>query len=52
MRGATFHSIPENEPTEQNLFCLNFVVGESADYALSFALNVLCEVVLTKSRQR
>lgn len=44
-----FYPIPENEPTEQKTFlCLNFVVGESADYALSFALNVLCEVVFNQ----
>ena len=44
-----YYPVTEGTPTENLTFLtLNYVVGESSDYALTFAFNILCEVLFNQ----
>ncbi len=46
---STFYPVMEGAPTkDQTFLTLNFATGESSDYALGLALNVLCEVLVNQ----
>ncbi len=46
---SAFYPVMEGAPTkDQTFLTLNFVAGESSDYALGMALNVICEVLVNQ----